>query len=138
MRTSAVLCAVVLASVSVFASSQEPKPPKDENAITVTGCIDKGWLRVHVSDAAGSFREQYRLRGSKQLLKEMASKYHKHLLEVTGIVTDYGDTMHKGKTIQLGKKTRITTGAKEVPDVPPVQDPTLEVRSFRELKDTCR
>ena len=43
-----------------------------------------------------------------------------------------------GKTVQVGKKTRIYTGAKEVPDMPSGNDPTLDVASYRDLKNTCK
>ena len=82
--------------------------------------------------------ERYKLRGSKQVLKEMASQYKGHLVEVTGAVTDTGDSVHRGQTIQVGKKTRITTGAKEVPQVPSGSDASLEVSSYRDLKPSCR
>jgi hypothetical protein len=72
------------------------------------------------------------------MLKELASQYKGHLVEVTGAVTDTGNATHRGKTIQVGKKTRITTGAKEVPQVPSGSDASLDVSSYRDLKPTCR
>jgi hypothetical protein len=71
------------------------------------------------------------------MLKELASQYKGHRVEVTGAVTDTGNTVHRGKTIEVGKKTRIYTGAKEGPAVPSGSDATLEVSSYRDLKPTC-
>ena len=86
----------------------------------------------------GSYAERYRLRGSKQLVKEISSKFDKYLLEVTGVVQDItGNTEHRGKVVQVGKKTTIHTGAKDIPQIPTGSDATLEVQSYRELKDTC-
>ena len=66
-------------------------------------------------------------------MKEMTSNHHNHLIEVTGTVTDVGNNSHTGKTVQLGKKTKIYTGTKDVAQVPTGQDdPTLDVLSFVE------
>jgi hypothetical protein len=137
MRVALVACAAVLAAVTLHASRDQKKSQKP--VITVTGCVDGTWLRVQKSDAFGGYVERYKLRGAKQLLKEMEKQYRGHLLEVTGRVTDTGDSTHMGSTVQVGKKTRITTGAKDVPAVPSgTGDPTLDIDSFRDLKDTCK
>jgi len=133
----------LLMSVAILAGaplqdSQDRKKGDDKPIITVTGCVDGSWLRVRKVDPVGSYTERYKLRGSKQLLKELASTYKGHLLEVTGAVTDSRSTTHRGKTVQIGKKTRIYTGAKEVPQVPSGDDPSLAVDTFRDLKETCR
>ena len=47
--------------------------------------------------------ERYRLHGTKSLLKEMAARSNGHQIEVTGAVTDTGNTTHRGKTIPVGK-----------------------------------
>src|SRR5262245_54682196 len=140
MRTGLfVSAAIVAAAATVHAGQEEKKQkPPDDRTITVTGCVDKGYLHVKAVDSVGSYVERYRLRGSKQLLKEIAAKFDKHLLEVTGVVDDIdGNAVHRGKTVQVGKKTRITTGAKDVPQQPTGSDATLEVQSYRELKDVC-
>ena len=69
----------------------------------------------------------------------MTKKYNGHLLEVTGAVTDTGDTTHRGKVIPIGKNSRIYTGAKETPVMPSgVADPILDVASFNEVPGTCK
>src|ERR1043165_7973301 len=114
MRTALCVGAVLLAVAAHPGASQEKKAKTDDRPIlTVTGCVDGSWLDIKSVDTAGSHRERYQLRGSKQLLKEMADKVKGHLIEVTGAVTDTGNTGHRGKTIEIGKKTRIYTGAKE-------------------------
>ena len=139
MRTVVfVFAAMLAAAASLRATQDQKKDSADKPMITVTGCVDGSWLRVQTTDTVGSYTERYKLRGSKQLMKELASEYIGHLIEVTGAVTDTGDTTHRGKTVQIGKKTRITTGAKEVPNMPSGNDPSLEVASYRNLKDSCR
>ena len=137
MRVEALLLAVSLTAGAVPAS-QAQKKTNDKPVITVRGCLDGSWLQVRSVDPIGSYSERYRLRGSKQLLKELAAKYDHHLLEVTGAVTDTANTTHRGKTVQVGKKTKIYTGAKEIPDKPSGDDPTLDVASYIELKESCR
>jgi hypothetical protein len=120
---------------------QEKKQESDKPVITVTGCVDGSWLKVRSVGSAGTgnYVERYRLIGSKQLLKEMSAQLKGHEIEVTGPVTDTGSTTHLGQTIQVGKKTRITTGAKEIPSIPTGHDdPTLGVNSYRDLKNTCK
>jgi len=139
MRRALVVGAAILATVASLRAAQDEKKTDDGKAvIVVTGCIDGSWLHVQKSDYLGSYATRYKLRGSKHVLKELVANHNKHLVEVTGRVTDTGNTTHRGKTIQVGKKTRIHTGAKEVPVVPSGDDPSLEVASYRDLKDGCR
>ena len=137
MRVGLFICAALLACAADSRAHQEKKK-SDKPVITVTGCVDGSWLQVRSADPVGSYSERYRLIGSKQLLKEIAKQYKEHVIEVTGPVTDTASTTHLGKTIQVGKKTRITTGAKEVPSMPTGNDPTLGVDSYRDLKDSCK
>lgn len=132
-------CAALLAASPLL--HQEKKPKSDKPVITVIGCVDGSWLQVRSVGPAGpsNYVERYRLVGSKQLLKEMSTQLKGHEIEVTGPVTDTGSTTHLGKTIPVGKKTRITTTAKEIPPVPTGHDdPTLGVDSYRDLKNSCK
>jgi hypothetical protein len=138
MRMWLLMSVAILAAAPGIQDSQDRKKSDDKPIITVTGCVDGSWLHVRKVDPVGSYTQRYRLRGSKQLLKEIASNFKGHLLEVTGAVNDTKSTTHRGKTVQIGKKTRITTGAKDVPQVPSGDDPTLAVDSFRDLKESCR
>jgi hypothetical protein len=139
MRTGLATCAMLLAFAAHLPATQdtETKKGQDKPVIVVEGCVDGSWLEVHKVDAVGNYAQRYKLRGSKQLLKEIARDYDGHLLEVTGAVTDSRSTTHRGKTIQVGKKTRIHTGAKEVPGIPSGDDASMDVQSFRELKKSC-
>ena len=137
LRSGLFTCLVVVVSAGPGAS-QEPPKRDDKPMIAVTGCIDGSWLQVRKTDATGSYTTRYRLRGSKQILKELSSTYNRHLVEVTGKVTDAGNTTHRGKVVEVGSKTRIHVGAKDVPTIPTGQDPSLEVASFRDLNDSCR
>ena len=76
--------------------------------------------------------------GQYATIKEIADKVKGHLVEVTGAVTDTtGNATHRGKTIEIGKKTKIYTGAKEVPQTPTGSDASIDVSSYRDLKPTC-
>jgi hypothetical protein len=141
MRSGLLLCAAVLAAGATYAS-QDPKARKkadDRPVIVVTGCVEGTWLRVQRTDAAGTFVERYKLRGSRQLMSEVQKQLKGHQVEVTGAVTDTGETAHRGKTIEVGKKTRISTGVKDAPQYPTgTGDPVLEVDSYKDLKDRCK
>ena len=137
MRIKVFVCAGIFAAVAAV-SAQDRKSGEGKPTITVTGCLDGGWLRVHESDSKGSYTERYRLHASKQLMKEVTSKHHNHVIEVTGTVTDAGENSHTGQTVQLGKKTKVYTGAKDIPRTPGREDPTLDVVSFVEQKENCK
>ena len=77
MRIALVACAAALATVTLHAS-QDQKKKSNKPTIVVTGCLDGTWLRVQKSDAFGGYVERYKLRGAKQVLKEMGTKYHRH------------------------------------------------------------
>ena len=141
MSTGPLACAFVLAATIASLAQQEPKPKKsdDKPIIVVTGCLDGTWLHVSHVDGTNRSTGRYKLRGSKQLLKELQKKYEGHTVEVTGAVTDTGSTTHRGKVIEVGKKTKIYTGAKEAPERPTgMGDPELEVSSFRDLAERCK
>ncbi len=132
------LCAAMVTVICSLAAAQDEKKKNEKPVIVVRGCLDGSWLRVQASDSISSV-QRYRLHGTRALLKELTEKYNGHLLEVTGAVTDTGDTTHRGKVIQVGKNTRIYTGAKEAPVMPTAMgDPIVDVASFRELQASCK
>ena len=138
MRSLLLCTAIAVAAVSVAAAQDDKKIQKDKEkpVIVVAGCLDGSWLRV---EPGYGYVERYRLHGTKTLLKEMASKHNGHVIEVTGAVTDTGNSTHRGKTIPVGKSGRIYTGAKEVPPLPTGSgDPILDVASFQELSRSCK
>jgi hypothetical protein len=141
MRSLLVCTAIVVAagSLAVAQDEKKNKNDKDKPVVVVEGCLDGSSLRVRKSDSIGTYAQRYRLHGTRTLLKELTKQYNGHLLEVTGAVTDTGETTHRGKVIPVGKNTRIYTGAKEVPVMPSgVADPILDVASFRELSTVCK
>ncbi len=72
---SRMLVAVAVAVSLAAVSAQEPKKSdKDNKTVTVTGCVEGGYLNVRAVDPVGSYTERYRLAGSKSLLKEIASQ----------------------------------------------------------------
>jgi len=136
---SELMVAVVLASVSVVAASQEPKKSdKDNKTITVAGCVDGSYLRVTETDPSGSYRDRFLLAGSKQLMKEISKAQQGHKVEVTGHVIDARGTEHVGQTTQIGKKTKVYVGGSEKP-AQPIGDmtSTLQVQSYREISNSC-
>ena len=139
MRVRELSVAMLFASVPLCGLAQEPKKSgKDNKTIVVTGCVEGGYLRVHETDAVGSYTERYRLHGPKQLMKELAREHANHVLEITGRVTDTHGNEHVGQVTKIGKKTTIYTGGKEVPETPMGNDtPTLEVTSYSEQQGTC-
>jgi len=137
MRSLLFCAAIAVAAVSAAAQDEkETKKDQEKPVIVVAGCLDGSWLRVE--PGYGNV-ERYRLHGTKTLLKEMAGKHNGHMIEVTGAVTDTGNTTHRGKVIPVGKNGRIYTGAKEVPALPTGSgDPILDVASFQELNRFCK
>jgi hypothetical protein len=132
------LCAAMVTAICSLAAAQDEKKKDEKPVIVVRGCLDGSWLRVQASDSIGAVA-RYRLHGSRTLLKELTKKYNGHLLEVTGAVTDTGETAHRGKVIPVGKNARIYTGAKEAPAMPAgTGDPILDLASFRELQASCK
>jgi hypothetical protein len=128
---------IVMTFVAAVSGQVEQKK-SDKPVLTIKGCLDGGWLHVSSVDAVGSYTSRYRLRGNKRLLKELTSAHNGSLIEVTGAVTDTAKTVHRGKTVQVGKKTTVRAGSKETPSVPDGDDPSIEVGSYTVLKDSCK
>jgi hypothetical protein len=139
MNPAICVCLALLAAAVDLRAIQDPKKSEDaKSVITMTGCVDGSWLQVQHSDSAGSSTARYKLRGPKLLLKELTTQQKGRLVEVTGTVTDTGNTVHRGKTIDVGQKTRIHVGSKDVPQIPSGVDPSIEVDSYRILKPSCK
>jgi hypothetical protein len=140
MPTRTFVAAAVLASVSAPGAAQEPKKSDNDNkTVTVTGCVEGGYLRIADHDGVNAtYNDRFRLAGSKHLLKEIAALPHSHKLEVTGRVIDARGTEHAGKTTAMGKKTKVYVGAAAVPTVPNGDTTsTLQVQSYRETGEAC-
>ena len=140
MRSGLLVAGLVVASASVFAAGQEPKrSDKDNKTITVTGCVEGRYLRVTEHDTVGTYNDRFRLAGSKQLLKEIATGQQGHKVEVTGRVIDAPGTEHAGRTTKIGKKTTVHVGAADVPAAPTGDTTsTLQVESYRDMSASCK
>jgi hypothetical protein len=132
------LVVALLASWSAVAAQEPKKSDKDGKTITVTGCVDGGYLRV-ASDGAGVYSDRFRLAGPKRVLKEIAAMKAGHQLEVTGHVIDPRGTEHVGHTTKIGDKTSVYVGGKDVPVVPTAETTsTLQIESYVETSVTCK
>ena len=139
MRPGLSVFIAVLAAAVVAGAGQDEKKTRDTRVMVVTGCINRTMLEVRQTDTYGSHTDRFRLRGSKDLMKTLTKDNDGHLVEVTGVVKDPDNTQGRGKTIQVGKKTTITTGARDVPSPLDIKrDPILDVESFKSLKDDCK
>jgi hypothetical protein len=149
MRTAGViLCSALLIS-GVVASAEQDGPPKPRtpgkgDIIVVKGCLRGSLVESaetrHADegiDFAGS--RQYQLKGDKDLLKQLKSKYNRHRVEITGILRSYVEPeAARGK--QIGP-ARVVIGVDStarhdtLPPSPPL--PILEVQSFEGYPDRC-
>ena len=129
-----VLIFIVTAAVAVAAAQEKHEDPR---VLIVTGCVDSTWLKVVTSDPIKTYTDKFRLRGSKDVLKVLTKDLNRHKVEVTGVLKDPGKTMGTGKTVDVGKKTKIYVGQRERVDVPAIEDPILTVQSYRDIDKTC-
>jgi len=129
-------CSVALAA----ASPQDQKKPKDnEHVMVVEGCVSGSRLDVIRVDTAGYTVDHFKLRGNKDLMKVLTKDLDGHRVELTGVVDDPNLKQGRGKTIQVGKKTTITTQGRDVPGLPdPATDATLSVDSFKDIEPHCK
>lgn len=135
MRPRLLVSIALVAAVPGLLCAQEPQDHR--RTVTIEGCVQKSWLRVFQQDTFGRHTDRYHLHGPKDLMKTLTKDLDGHDVEVTGALSDPEDTQGRGKEIQVGKKTRIYTNARDVPSTPPVLNPTLEVSSFRDVSKTC-
>ena len=106
--------------------------------ITVTGCLQGSYLRVTTVDTSGTWVDKFKLRGNKERLKTLAKDHKDHQVEITGLLIDPDNVMGKGKTIQVGKKTTITTQGRDVAPPTPGREPEIDVTSYRHVSNSCR
>ena len=118
-------------ALGLLAQSPAKNKPRD---ITVTGCLEGSYLEVTTSDTSGSYVDRFRLRGNKDKLKALTKEHKGHEIEITGTLIDPGGVMGKGKTVEVGKKTTITTQGRERTEqtaVAPGDEPSIDVKSYR-------
>jgi hypothetical protein len=137
MRASLLILVALIQAAIAIANAQEPKDQR--RTVTVEGCLEKTWLKTYEGGSVPFSRhvDKYHLHAQKDLMKQLRD-INGHHVEVTGALSDPDNTQGTGKSVMIGKKTRIYTNAREVSDVPPIVDPTIEVSSFRDIAKTCR
>jgi len=115
--------------------TQTKEKPRE---ITVTGCLQGSYLRVTTVDTSGTTVDKFKLRGNKDRLKTLTRDHKDHQVEITGLLIDPDHVMGKGKTIQVGKKTTITTQGREVTPPSPGREPEIDVTSYHHVSNSCR
>jgi len=123
----------LLLITGLFAQAKE-KPRE----ITVTGCLEGSYLRVTTTDTSGTWVDKFRLRGNKDRLKALTKDHKGHQVEITGLLNDPDHVMGSGKTVQVGKKTTITTQGRELAPPSPGREPEIDVKSYTHVSNTCR
>jgi hypothetical protein len=139
MRAALYAGPVLWMCLAAIAGAQETNKKDTRREVVVTGCVEKTWLKVaQTIPAVGSYSDKYRLRGSKDLIHTLSHELNGHRVEITGLLDDPARIQGDGKSMPVGKKGRVYIGAKEPTANPPVIDPALDVRSFREIAPACR
>lgn len=138
MRMFAVVV-VAASAVAIVAAQDEKKPKGNDRVMVVEGCVNRSRLDViRTVGGVSTTIDHFKLRGNKDMMKQLTKDLNGHRVEVTGVLDDPHNTQGRGKTIQIGKKTTITTRARDVPDLPdPATDPTLSVESFTDIEPHC-
>lgn len=135
-RLGALAIAFALAAT---VAAQDKGKSDSRREVVVTGCVERTWLKVRQSDMLDvNYADKYHLRGSKDLVKKISHDLDGHRVEVTGLLDDPAKVQGDGKSVTLGKKSRLYVNSKEKSPVPPVVDPSIDVRSFRDLEERCR
>jgi hypothetical protein len=126
-----------LAGVAIVAQGQRdvrPAPSK-KDPVTVRGCLHGSSLKITDAMAVDIWSGTIRLKLSKALAKALR-EHEGHEEELTGVMHDTPRTMGGTKSTPVGKKTKITYGAREERNTSE-EVPQLEVSSFRHVNPTC-
>ena len=154
--TRIALASIVLLGLVSQPTAQAPFPPPktpptksvvrdSQFPVVVAGCLRGTRLKIDrtasnaAADSLGA--SEFVMEGPKELLQQIRKEHDGHQDEITGIAiipasqTDERNT----ETKQLGKKTRITVGARSGGDdaaggFRPVR---LKVQSLRHIDDKC-
>ena len=145
-----VLTAVVAGSVCLAAQdvpSRPSEPLPDRYAVTIEGCV-YGTLLVPLSQGVSSGQSsilsvaEYRLRGSRSLLRLLREEHDGHHDAITGIVEVPRERQLRAGvfTKEVGKG-RLTVGRRERRTVSEESDArrpaTLTVQEVRHIADRC-
>lgn len=145
------LLAVVVAAAGVSLAAQEVERPAqirpDAFSVTIEGCVSGGRLEPSSKSTSRAVSAtlavpEYKLEGSRAMLRILREEHNGHLEEITGIVevsrereqrqgvftTDLG----KGGTIVVGRRERRSIGTE-----PAARTATLRIESVRHVADRC-
>lgn len=138
MRSAAFAVALLVSLVSVPLTAQDPpgekksdKLPEQGSVMTIKGCITGS---SQLQDDETGFT--YRLKGKKELLKDVGREHKGHVDELTGILRS-SLVMGGGKSTRIGNTT-ISIGAVESRNTGPRElNPIFEVTSLKHLPVFC-
>ena len=128
---------LVLSTVVGAAQANRPPTGPDKPTTVIEGCLNGRTLEATNVDTTGVQRHTYRLKIPKSLASAL-KEHEGHKEEITGILSDTDRTMGGGRTKAVGKRTKITIGAREERNTGPKEEPQLEVLSFRHVSASCR
>jgi hypothetical protein len=131
-----------------FIGAQERPVPKDSVRVTVSGCI-KGHSLIATARSSTEPNtsriapgRRLRLAGNKKLVKDLRAE-KRQLVEVTGLireshVKESGIPIGKGGRIRIGGGSPVSRDPAGDPRRDPlVNEPVMDVESWRPLPETC-
>jgi len=141
------ILAVLLACAAVVAAQERPVP-KDSVRVTVAGCIKGHSVITMARDSTEPMGSRIapgrrlRLSGNKQLVKDLRAE-KRQLVEVTGLIRESqlkesGIPIGKGGRIRIGGGSPVSRDPAGDPRRDPlVNEPVMDVESWRPLPETC-
>ena len=153
MRAVARTCTVAVLLIAGLAPGaaqdapeKKPRPPGKGDAVVVKGCLSRGVLAAHDTrkeddDAAATTSPiDFRLTGSKRILKPFREEHEGHLEEVTGVLKSHLPDEKSAKGMRIGGTGIFIGGG--APRAGGIQEmtphlPVLEVKSVRHIGDRC-
>ena len=117
---------VLAAPVALLAQdrpSQAPQPPNGKGIVAVEGCVNGTRFVAPMGDGGTvvdwtSGTKEYRLDGDKELLDLIRNSHDRHRELITGRLNDLpgiDGVQRRASSRQVGDRTRITIGVREVP-----------------------
>lgn len=135
--------ALPMASTPPGTPRVSPSPQvESRDTVVLKGCIRGGTLTNVEGDRVGRSHDRtYRLRGSKELLRQLKTGHAGHYVEVIGRLEEVGGdsraAIRKRRTV--GRVTITAEAGRGDPTRPGSQEiPSIEVAEFRHLSSSCR
>ena len=143
-------CGLASLVVALPAASTPPVTPRvspspqseSRDTVALKGCVRGGVLTNVEGDRVGRSHDRtYRLRGSKELLRQIKTEHNGHYVEVIGRLNEVGGhsraAIRKRRTV--GNVTITAEAGRGDPTRPGSQEiPSIEVAEFRHLSNSCR